>query len=119
MLAILVALVAAVIVLMLLARLRRMSASERLHRTIVHSMPSVTILLIDHERHIRVVTGGDGTLGHALLDEHGEAIAAALGGEGAQLLWQDRFSVLLGPFEEPGRGVTHAVCIVRDISARL
>jgi len=96
-------LVAAVTVLLLLARLRKVSASERLHRTVVHSLPAVTILLIDRDRHVRLVEGAGVGLAGAVLDELAEPIGAALSGEGTQLLWQDRFSVLLGPFEEPGR----------------
>ncbi len=119
MLSLIVALVAALLLLVLVARLRKLSASERLHRTIVHSLPAVTIVLIDRDRRIRLVAGAEHGLAYALLDELAEPVAAALRGDGAQLLWQGRFSVLLGPFEEPGRGVTHAICVVRDISARL
>jgi diguanylate cyclase (GGDEF)-like protein/PAS domain S-box-containing protein len=119
MLLLIVALVAAVLLLVLLARLRRVSASERLHRTIVRNLPAVTIVLIDRDRRVQLVEGAEPELADALLDELAEPVAAALDGEGAQLLWQDRFSVLLGPFEEPGRAVTHAICVVRDVSARL
>jgi len=119
MLTLAVALVAALTVSVLLARVRRLTASERLHRTLVHSLPAVTIVLIDRDRQISLVEGDDRTLAHQVLAELAEPVAAALQGEGAQLLWQDRFSVQIGPFEEPGRGVTHAICVVRDISARL
>src|SRR5690348_11404111 len=119
MLVLVVFLVAAVTVLLLLARLRKVSTSERLHRTIVHSLPAVTIVLIDRDRRVRLLEGAEVNLADALLDELAEPVGAALRGEGAQLLWRDRYSVLLGPFEEPGRGVTHAICVVRDVSARL
>jgi diguanylate cyclase (GGDEF)-like protein/PAS domain S-box-containing protein len=119
MLTLAVFLVAATTVLVLLARLRKLTASERLHRTIVRNLPAVTVLLIDRDRRVRRVSGAEHEFADALLSELAEPVEAALRGEGAQLLWQDRFSVLLGPFEEPGRGVTHAICVVRDVSARL
>jgi diguanylate cyclase (GGDEF)-like protein/PAS domain S-box-containing protein len=119
MLALAVCLVAAVLLAVLLVRLRKLSASERLHRTIVRSLPAVTVLLIDRDRRVRLVEGAEHGLAHELLDDLAGPVDAALRGERTQLLWQDRFSVLLGPFEEPGHGVTHAICIVRDISARL
>ncbi len=114
------ALLAAVAVLALLLglRLRAVSGSERLHRTVIHSLPAVTIVLIDRERRWRLVAGAEG-IAAALLEELAEPVQAALRGESEQLVWQDRFAVQIGPFEAPGHGVTHAICVVRDISARL
>jgi diguanylate cyclase (GGDEF)-like protein/PAS domain S-box-containing protein len=119
MLTLAVALIAALTVSVLLARVRRLSVSERLHRSIVHSLPAVTILLVDRDRRIRFVEGDDRALAHDVLAELAEPVDAALQGESARVVWQDRFSVQLGPFEEPGHGITHAICVIRDISARL
>ena len=86
MLSLIVALVAALLLLVLVARLRKLSASERLHRTIVHSLPAVTIVLIGRDRRIQLVEGAEHGLADALLDELDDPIGAALRGDSSQLL---------------------------------
>jgi PAS domain S-box-containing protein len=124
----------------LVARFAALRASERLHRTLVQAAPDVTMLLIDRGLRFRLLEG-------AALERHGwaredligkriadvlppdrapaliAAVEAALRGESGQLDWPGirgdaRYSLLLGPFEEQRRGITHAICIVRDVTAK-
>jgi diguanylate cyclase (GGDEF)-like protein/PAS domain S-box-containing protein len=133
------AVLAALFALVLLRRLARVRASEGMYRTLVQGAPDVTMLLIDRDLRFRLLEG-------AALERHGwtredlidrrvdevlpadrapaftQPVQAALGGEASQLSWAGirgdaHYSILFGPFEEPGRGITHAICIVRDVTA--
>ncbi len=136
-----VAVVAALFVLLLLRRVNALRTSERLHRTLVQAAPELTMLLIDRDLRFQLLEGSaieahgwrrDELVGKHLTEifpperaaEFATPVEAALAGGRSQVNWAGirgdaRFSLLFGPLEEPGRGITHAICIVRDITAKV
>jgi diguanylate cyclase (GGDEF)-like protein/PAS domain S-box-containing protein len=135
------AVVAATVVVLSLRRLARLRASERLYRTVVQGAPDVTILLLDRDLRFRMLEGSaierhgwtrEELVGKRVADvlppdrapELAAHVEAALRGEKTRLSWHGvrghaHYTLSMGPFEEPGRGVTHAICIVRDVTARV
>ncbi|WP_051324927.1 diguanylate cyclase domain-containing protein [Candidatus Solirubrobacter pratensis] len=136
-----VAVLATTGVLVLLRRLRRLRASERLYRTIVERAPDVSILMVDRDLRFRLVEGSalehDGRRREELVgklvtdvfpadraEEFSVPVRAALRGETTHVAWNGtrghaHYALLFGPFDEPGQGITHAICIVRDVTAKL
>jgi diguanylate cyclase (GGDEF)-like protein/PAS domain S-box-containing protein len=122
-----VAALAIVAAAVLARRVATLRASERLYRTLVTGAPDISIVLIDRELDCRLVEGAAigwsrVALAGALRAELEPFVRAALAGESAHTDWHvdgSHYALLFGPFEEPGRGVTHAICVVRDITAKV